>query len=114
MNETKIVLQGTEKQIAWANSIRNKFLREIESVVLDFSKSGIIENPILKRNMKEKFGIENMTHEQQREICHRAIEKIKKETSASWYIENRDETITVFSDFVLSLAGYAKKTEEVV
>ena len=73
------ILAGSEKQVAWANTIRAGFLPELEKEVLRFS--GVIppgeEQAEAKKKLMGGLG--------------RFLEKCQEETSAKWWIDNREE-----------------------
>lgn len=69
-------LQGTEKQIAWAMSIRNKWMGLVSNLIAQVN-ANTNANP----QLKEKF------------IA--AVASRKVETSAAWWIDNRHSIDTV-------------------
>lgn len=80
-------LEGTEKQIAWAETIRKSILEGIESKVL--SKI----NP------------------EQKELTLKAFEAIKRQTKASWWIDIRDISISEMKALLAKEADVISKAE---
>ncbi|MDD4422527.1 MAG: hypothetical protein PHD46_05785, partial [Eubacteriales bacterium] len=72
-------LSGSEKQIAWAETIRANLLREIEKVTQSADR---LSDP------EEYFKRVGFS----REVLAEATESIKQRTSASWWIDNRNAT----------------------
>lgn len=71
------ITEGTEKQINWATQIREKFLVDLMVSYVDGPFPGIRSERIRKRMAT-------------------AVEKINKETSARFWIDNRDELRRLF------------------
>lgn len=60
-------LTGSAKQVSWANDIRTKMMASAEALAAKVTRN--------------------------REMFDKAIETMKNETSASWWIDRRDDTI---------------------
>jgi hypothetical protein len=70
-------LEGSEKQIAWAESIRTEKIEEITNYI--------------ERTEKRIANGTNVEHnENQLTKANKALEIYQKETSAKWFIVNRE------------------------
>jgi hypothetical protein len=86
-------LEGSEKQIAWAETIRAKILdgvnvrteEEYQQAVARLEKAGHFEKAEIQAG---KEGFDNLRHAW--ECQNEAIKRLKAKTSAHWWIENRD------------------------
>lgn len=78
-----VELKGSEKQVKWAESIREKFMEEIDRQI--------------KRSERhlETTPYEDAKQEIQRDlnIWTEFKEKVEREESASWFIDNRNESL---------------------
>lgn len=92
------VLQGTEKQVSWAESIRQGCLAKLAKIEA-FAASSIQEG-----------------HDDMVVVVNLAFDAIKAQDSAHWWIENRDaEFFITTSDFIIWLLGgieYCKLPED--
>lgn len=68
-------LQGSAKQIAWAESIRAKVQKQLDNVVSRFRQDVIATDPEKRKIYEEALVI---------------INSVRNQTSASWWIDNRD------------------------
>lgn len=73
-------LEGPERQISWATSIRAKFEKEISSFIADFEKT-----------LKELKASDEATPAHIAHIakCHKVMAKMLSVTSRRWWIDNR-------------------------
>lgn len=78
-----IELKGSEKQIKWANDIREKLNEAVNSLLEELDKKRIQEE--LEDEEGEAWFT---TYEEIEDVKTYKIEIIEKETSASWYIHN--------------------------
>lgn len=62
-------LEGSEKQVAWANSIRQKFIEGLQEEIED-----------------------DMNTEEDVQSCKKCLEFILTKTEAKWFIDNRNNT----------------------
>jgi hypothetical protein len=60
-------LTGSAKQVSWANSIRSKMMHEVDELAAKVTRN--------------------------KEMFDKAVETLKNETSASWWIDRRDNTV---------------------
>lgn len=85
-------LEGTEKQISWAIMIRAKFSENVghfrTSLASDHRRA-VMNNPVRKEEIDE-------THERNLKVIDWAEQiLLSTQTSASWWIENRDKSVFV-------------------
>lgn len=73
-------LEGSEKQIAWATSIRAKFEKEIGNFVAGLEK--------MLEELKAS-GEATPAHTAHIAKCHKVMAKMLSETSCRWWIDNR-------------------------
>lgn len=71
-------LVGSDKQIAWATTIRHAGLASIEATLREFER--------------QATGIPAETIEQQRALFRAYRETLVGQTSAAWWIDHRDES----------------------
>lgn len=79
-----IPLVGTEKQIAWANSIRLKVLADIPKVLrasAEYAEAARAQSP---ERAAEINAVEA--------LVEKAGDRLRTETSAKWWIDNRDSS----------------------
>lgn len=72
-------MNGSAKQIAWANEIRNRMLRGCEAVRTEY----LNDNPAPEKVQRAMS------------IIDAAIASINEEQEAKWFIDNRDAWIDV-------------------
>lgn len=82
-------LQGSEKQVAWANSIRNKMISEnqVAKGLID----GEFENPdgsVLTFQQAQEFWVGAEFEESEKKTVDTVI-KLFTETQAKWFIDHR-------------------------
>lgn len=82
-------LQGSEKQVAWANAIRNKMISEnqVAKGIID----GEFQNPdgsvLTFRQAKEIWSVGEFTPENKKTVD--SVIKLFTETQAKWFIDHR-------------------------
>ena len=82
-------LQGSEKQVAWANAIRNKMISEnqVAKGIID----GEFQNPdgsvLTFRQAKEIWSVGGFTPESKKTVD--TVIKLFTETQAKWFIDHR-------------------------
>lgn len=91
-----VALQGSPKQIAWAETIRSKMM---EYLTPDYIRSHIRHIPDAA-NIIHSY-VQRIGRKLSNDDLNAAIDKAKGVSSAAWYIDNR------FDDYALS--GYAAK-----
>lgn len=72
-------LNGSEKQIKWANDIRNKLWNSFKRAIKQNYNTGIRKNidiAIIRKATKDQLKV--------------VFDALKKETESTFYIENRD------------------------
>jgi len=88
-------LQGTEKQIAWAETIRSEKINKLSKIASRLI-AGQDKLPGLGKGSKKEttekriFELGFKSSVQYFDTCHLAIEQIQNERSASWWIDHRD------------------------
>lgn len=82
-----VELQGTEKQIAWAEKIR-------EDMIAEAKKSNETNEQLIA-----KRGRLSIVTEAFRNNLKAFFARVEIETSAKWYIENRDRAARMYSQF---------------
>lgn len=86
-------LQGSEKQVAWANAIRNKMISEnqVAKGIID----GEFQNPdgsvLTFRQAKEIWSVGEFTPENKKTVD--SVIKLFTETQAKWFIDHRFDKI---------------------
>lgn len=91
-------LKGSEKQIKWANTIRNE---QVEDVV------GKFINQCASTNLKFNSGIS--INDKNFKVGYGEIEKWSKNENASYFIDLRDESVTPnFDKYIFSMQYHDK------
>ncbi len=86
MENILITLTGSQKQITWANSIREEYFKNIES-----------KKEMYDTYYKEK---DNVDYNQ---VLQRAIEIANNHEEASWWIDNRNYIKFNYSDIMYKI-----------
>ena len=73
--EEMVKLKGTEKQVKWAEDIRKEMIEDAKETIERINNSGKQDNRVNKMFLLR---------------CNNLLERINIETSAVWYINNRD------------------------
>ena len=74
--EEMVKLEGTEKQVKWAEDIRKEMIEDAKETIERINNSGKQDNRVNKMFLLR---------------CNNLLERINIETSAVWYINNRDQ-----------------------
>ncbi len=87
-------LQGTEKQIAWAETIRSEKINKLSKIasrlIAGQDKLPGLGKEVKRNTEKRIFELGFKSSVQYFDTCHLAIEQIQNERSASWWIDHRD------------------------
>ena len=91
----KAELKGTEKQIKWAEDIRNNFIKIMEESKEKYSKANEIDKKDLRKAIRRRFYNGTLKKAaKDKDVFELFIEKverlIKEETNATYYINKRD------------------------
>ena len=77
-------MNGSQKQIEWANKIQAEMVSKIEAIrsqfVADCAKNGV--------------RLDNSQYAQAHDIFDRAVANIKAQTQATWFIDNRNALVS--------------------
>ena len=73
--EEMVKLEGTEKQVKWAEDIRKEMIEDAKETIERINNSGKQDNRVNKMFLLR---------------CNNLLGRINIETSAVWYINNRD------------------------
>lgn len=71
-------LQGSEKQVSWATTIRDGILKQFESRLAHFEQAS-----------DEQLGVNGIAN---REILRNVLTKLRSTTSAKWWIDHRNDS----------------------
>lgn len=108
-------LQGTEKQVAWANTLRDKFVNKIEELIKDietdkYTYEEYKEN-IFKIKNKSKEETINIIKEKIYSLTDYALEN---EVDAKFWIDTRNKCIDSFIEMLITLYKDNQDNEEEV
>ena len=110
-------LQGSPKQIAWAETIRQTLLTDLDSTVEKIAE-GLAEHGesvvVKARDAQEagKFGrlraLREMRYAEGLEVARRFVAAVRSRVDSRWFIDNRDRNAeTLIRAEILSAAGIA-------
>lgn len=115
-NMIKAELKGTEKQIKWAEDIRNNFIKIIEESKEKYNKADEIDKKDLRKAVRRRFYFGTYKKaSKDKDVFEFFIEKaeklIEEQTKAEYYINNRD-TKDVYDLIIRVAAEYPEGLKE--
>ncbi len=103
-----VALEGSEKQIAWAESIRAEHIEKIKEGLVQYCERHNPQEPNQTYHPAKSLS----AFEKQKELFHLALDYLAGVSSASWWIDHRHRSsISLFKE--AAQAEYKKKEEKI-